>query len=57
MWEAEELKEQLLKTENELQDARAALGPEADARAEAERQLHQVRQHNDSLQVCLQCLA
>ena len=52
MWEAEELKGQLLKTETEVQDSRAALGMEADAHAEAERQLQQVRQHRDSLQVC-----
>lgn len=51
VWEAEELKGQLLKTETELQDSRAALGTEADAHAEAERQLQQVRQHRDSLQV------
>ncbi len=51
VWEAEELKGQLLKAESELQDARAALGAEAEAHAEAERQLHQVRQHNNSLQV------
>ena len=53
VWEAEELKGQLLKAENELQDVRAALGAEENARAEAERQLQQVRQHNDSLQVRL----
>ena len=51
MWEAEELKGQLLKAESDLRDARAALGAELDRCAEAERQLQQVRQHNDSLQV------
>ena len=51
MWEAEELKGQLLKAESDLRDARAALGAELDRCAEAERQLQQVRQHNNSLQV------
>ena len=51
VWEAEELKGQLLKAEGDLRDARAALGAEADSRAEAERQLSQVRQQNDSLRV------
>ena len=51
MWEAEELKGQLLKAETDLRDAHAALGAESDRCAEAERQLQQVRQHNDSLQV------
>ena len=51
VWEAEELKGQLSKAEGDLQDARAALGAEADSRAEAERQLQQVRQQNDSLRV------
>lgn len=57
VWEAEELKGQLLKAENELQDVRAALGAEENTRAEAERQLQQVRQQNDSLQVRLQHVA
>ena len=51
VWEAEELKGQLAKAEGDLRDARAALGAEADCRAEAERQLQQVRQQNDSLRV------
>ena len=51
VWEAEELKGQLAKAEGDLRDARAALGAEADSRAEAERQLQQVRQQNDSLRV------
>ncbi|CAK0787929.1 hypothetical protein CVIRNUC_011151 [Coccomyxa viridis] len=49
VWEAEELKGQLLKAEGDLRDARAALSAETDSRAEAERQLSQVRQQNDSL--------
>jgi len=53
VWEAEELKGQLMKAESDLRDSRAALGAEADKRSEAERQLQQVRQHNDSLQVSL----
>ena len=51
VWEAEELKGQLLKAEGDARDARAALGAEADSCAEAERQLSQVRQQNDSLRV------
>ena len=51
VWEAEELKGQLLKAEGDLRDARAALSAETDSCAEAERQLSQVRQQNDSLRV------
>ena len=51
VWEAEELKGQLLKAEGDLRDARAALSAETDSRAEAERQLSQVKQQNDSLRV------
>ncbi len=53
MWEAEELKGQLLKTESDLRDARAALGAESDRCAEAQRQLQHVQRQLDSLQVGL----
>lgn len=50
---AEDLKEQLLKIEGEWQNMRDELGKEKEARVEAERQLQEVMQQKDSLQVGL----